>query len=72
MDIGSGVAIAGSAISGAAVIIKWLSTFNNHSVSATSQCAAHNLIIQQVNDVKDWLARVEGKLDRAIEREHEI
>lgn len=64
MEIGAGVAIAGGAISVAAVIIKWLSV----AYSNNNQCAAHSLMSQQIDDIKIWLSRVEGKIDRVIER----
>jgi hypothetical protein len=64
MDIGTGVAIAGGAISVAAVLMKWLSM----AYSGNNQCIAHSVISQQITDVKEWLKRVEEKLDRVIER----
>ena len=48
----------------AAVIIKWLSV----AYSNNNQCAAHSLMSQQIDDIKTWLSRVEGKIDRVIER----
>lgn len=65
MDVGTGVAIAGGAISVAAVIMKWLSVA--YSDNAT-QCVAHNFMAKQIDEIKLWLTRVEEKLDRVIER----
>ena len=64
MDIGTGVAIAGGAISMAAVLMKWLSVAYNNN----NQCVAHSFMSQQITEIKDWLKRVEGKLDGVIER----
>lgn len=64
MDIRTGVAIAGGAISIAAVIMKWLSVAYNNNPS----CVAHTFIVQQIDDVKTWLIRVEEKIDQVIAR----
>lgn len=61
MEIGTGLAIGFSSIATAAVIMKWIS--RNDS---SRQCAAHLLLDGQVKDLKEWLIRIEAKLDAAI------
>lgn len=63
MDIGTGLAIAGSAASIAAVFIKWIGSNSNNK-----QCASHAMIAQQIINMESWLEKVEAKLDRVIER----
>lgn len=63
MDIGTGVAIAGGAISMAAVAIKGIT-----ACTSDNRCASHGIITQQIDDMREWLRRVEEKLDRVIER----
>jgi glycine cleavage system pyridoxal-binding protein P len=63
MDIGTGVAICGTAVATAAVLIKWIGKSEN-----VRQCPSHSVIDEQIKTLKEWLAKVEMKLDKVIER----
>jgi hypothetical protein len=65
MEIGSGIAIAGSAFAVAGIAVKWISAVNSNS---SKQCNSHAMIAQQIEDIKGWLHKIEAKLDRVIER----
>jgi hypothetical protein len=65
VEIGSGIAIAGSAFAVAGVAVKWISSVSNNS---SRQCNSHAMIAQQIEDIKEWLHKIEAKLDRVIER----
>ena len=62
MEIGAGIAIAGTVFAVAQIIISWFDK------SRQSQCGAHAMIAKQIENMEDWLAKVEAKLDRVIER----
>lgn len=63
MDIGTGIAITGTVVATAAIIIKWLSR-----ESVSRPCMTHAKMEQQIKSMEDWLGKVEAKLDKVIER----
>jgi hypothetical protein len=62
MDMGAGLAIAGTAFAIAAIIIKWI----GHNTRP--QCNLHALIEGQIKDLREGLHRIEDKLDEVIKR----
>lgn len=62
MEIGSGIAAAGTAFAIAAIVMKWIGR------ATTQQCNMHAALAQQISGIEAWLDKVEKKLDRVIER----
>lgn len=63
MEIGTGVAIAGSVWAVAAIIMSAMKKDN-----PSTQCMSHQMLAQQVKNIEGWLEKVEGKLDKVIDR----
>jgi hypothetical protein len=63
MEIGTGVAIAGSVWAVAAVIMTVMKKDN-----ASNTCMSHQMLSQQVKNIEGWLEKVESKLDKVIDR----
>jgi len=65
MEIGTGIATGTAILSGAAIVMKWLSINSNRN---NPQCAAHPFLVEQLREFKEWLIRVEEKIDVAISK----
>lgn len=63
MEIGTGVAIAGSIWAVAAIIMAAMKKDN-----PSQTCMSHQMLAQQVKNIESWLEKVEGKLDKVIDR----
>ena len=60
MSIGAGIAIVGVAAAVAGTIIGIARQGN--------KCGMHDMVISDMAGMKDWLIRVEGKIDEVIKR----
>lgn len=73
MDIGSGIAAGSGILGSVAVAFKILSIFkpNGNGNGTNGHCKDHSGVCTAIDDFKDWLDKVEKKLDRVIERRGE-
>jgi hypothetical protein len=61
MEIGTGIAITGTSFAVAATVINLLK-----KTPEKATCALHDLAMKQLDELKEWLRRVEGKIDQVI------
>jgi Na+/melibiose symporter-like transporter len=60
MSIGAGISIVGVAAAVAGVIIS--------IAKQDKKCAVHDVMVGQISDMKEWLIRVERKIDEVIQK----
>jgi hypothetical protein len=67
MDVGTSITCS-TAIIGAVAVVFRIFWRDNNNVNGKKHCEDHSGICAKQDGFDDWLNKVEGKLDRALER----
>jgi hypothetical protein len=68
MDIGTSVAVASFILGIVAIIFKIIDRNEKIQTPRSGHCEDHSGVCSTLESLTDWLNKIEGKLDRVIER----
>lgn len=76
MDIGAAIAVSSGVLGVVAVIFRIFprqeKTITTTTTTGSVHCPAHSGVTMSIDNMTDWLNKIEAKLDRVIERREAV